>query len=458
MNPYSEGYGNNWQELQKNYQRNNLSARDELSERLLAEGQAREIESARQRQQMENAAANNWAERVLGKYSLANTDGEEPAYYYDSNPMQYMIGPQESNWRPEHTASTQREKEDNERLEWGTRMYNELYGSNNIPTQPVEAEEDDEPETATDAVNSAVAAGAEEKKVELQQAQQVAQQQAAMNAMQQLQQAIGNNMLSSDDVYNRDYQRYRSMGYSDRKARKWAAENAGNYRLQRISGLNDAFTNYGINQDGSINNIGASIIGMMGREDGQQAMLMQNGRPTLAQVWEQAQKQMAAEDAFQRQIYLHQLDFANRQALQEARLAARGVGGGGGSSGSSGGSGGGRGSSTSKEETARDKFLDKIIKEKQQLYKDDPDAASEDVDYQQALSERDSRNRAKMYAYQEDWDEDNYEDAVSMITAALDGRNAEGRQYDKGTLKAWVNKTFQDDKTRNDLIEMIDRY
>jgi len=383
---------------------------------------------------MDNAAANaNYndlatralAEKMFGSYSAMNTDGAEGDY---EDNLIAQLKNQFSGWDKDYegreTASLS-----NTTIPAKTAKIMEELGEDGkiIDRYGGEFQGDYEPETATDAVNAAVTAGVNEKKAEVQQVQ------AQQDAMQKLQQMLGGSMLSSDDVYNRDYQAYRNAGASDRQARKWAAQNAGQYRLQRISNLNNAFSNLGLNNDGSINGMGVNIINMMGREDAYQAGLLGNGRPGLKEQWAIDQQRKMADEAFMRNLYLKQLD-------QDYRMALREMGGGGRSGGSTAGeSGGVRGPSVDSNilKAAKD-----YIKHWREIHKDDGDDAwKTDARYLQALSVVDSNADNLFPSYDLDTDTG----FVSAITAMREGRNPKGTIYSPEAIDRFIDDQVSTD-------------
>lgn len=81
---------------------------------------------------------------------------------------------------------------------------------------------------------------------------------------------LGND-LSSDEYYNQIFNQVKKNGGTDRQANMLAGRKAAVYQSQRLSRLSNAFENYGLNQSGSINNIGAQILMQMQQENPNQA-------------------------------------------------------------------------------------------------------------------------------------------------------------------------------------------
>lgn len=74
-----------------------------------------------------------------------------------------------------------------------------------------------------------------------------------------IQNLLGNN-ISSDEYYQNVFDIVKKNGGTDTQARQIAAEKAGIYQAKRIANLTDAFQNYGLNEGGSYNDVGARII------------------------------------------------------------------------------------------------------------------------------------------------------------------------------------------------------
>lgn len=115
--------------------------------------------------------------------------------------------------------------------------------------------------------------------------------------------------LSSDEFYAQQYNNLRNAGLSDRRARREAARRAGEYRLQRISNINNAFNNFGLDDNGAVNPLGTQLIAAMGREDANQANVMHSLYPGLLDAY----KARTAEN-------IARMNNENKMALADARL------------------------------------------------------------------------------------------------------------------------------------------
>lgn len=115
--------------------------------------------------------------------------------------------------------------------------------------------------------------------------------------------------LSSDEFYAQQYNNLRNAGLSDRRARREAARRAGEYRLQRISNINNAFNNFGLDDNGAVNPLGNQLIAAMGREDANQANVMHSLYPGLLDAY----KARTAEN-------IARMNNENKMALADARL------------------------------------------------------------------------------------------------------------------------------------------
>lgn len=82
---------------------------------------------------------------------------------------------------------------------------------------------------------------------------------------------ILNSDMTSDEYYNQIFNQVKSNGGTDRQAKMIAGEKAAVYQSQRMARLSTAFENYGLDQMGSMNNVGAQILMQMQQENPAQA-------------------------------------------------------------------------------------------------------------------------------------------------------------------------------------------
>lgn len=91
---------------------------------------------------------------------------------------------------------------------------------------------------------------------------------------------ILNHDMTSDEYYQQVFNRVKENGGTDTVATKIARERAGVYQAQRVSRLGSAFENYGVNPNGSVNNIGVQILAAMGQENPTSANFYSNNYGT----------------------------------------------------------------------------------------------------------------------------------------------------------------------------------
>lgn len=114
---------------------------------------------------------------------------------------------------------------------------------------------------------------------------------------------ILNSDMTSDEYYNQIFNQVKSNGGTDRQAKMIAGEKAAVYQSQRMARLSTAFENYGLDQMGSMNNVGAQILMQMQQENPAQA----NGFATLY-------ASPKDDYAFNRQV-----DLQNNQSINQLR-------------------------------------------------------------------------------------------------------------------------------------------
>jgi len=136
--------------------------------------------------------------------------------------------------------------------------------------------------------------------------------------------------MTSDDYYNQQYQALRAKHYTEKQARDEAARRAGRYQAERMGKLTNAFNNYGLNEDGVINNDGVRILNMMAGED-------EKAANTYAQMYANPKNAYAAQNArdiadigFQRQLALADRRLQNQMGMAEYRAALKSGNGGNG--------------------------------------------------------------------------------------------------------------------------------
>ncbi|MDD6396797.1 MAG: hypothetical protein PUF95_00605, partial [Selenomonadaceae bacterium] len=167
-----------------------------------------------------------------------------------------------------------------------------------------------------------------------------------------IQNLLGNN-ISSDEYYQNVFDIVKKNGGTDTQARQIAAEKAGIYQAKRIANLTDAFQNYGLNEGGSYNDVGARIIMSLLQENPTTANALATQYGTPKDDYKNAQVLNAMAEKAREQANIANLnaqlraglldrDHVNRmqEAAQAGQIQAylRSIGGSGGGGSSSSGS------------------------------------------------------------------------------------------------------------------------
>ena len=128
--------------------------------------------------------------------------------------------------------------------------------------------------------------------------------------------------LPSVQSQQRDYyERMKNAGLSDRLARKAAVQKHDEFRENNVNQLFNGFQNYGLNEDGTINNFGVRLLGRLTNENPQVAELFTNQfaspKDYFQEVQQNYRQNVAADKQFQLQNMSQQYDWQKTQAAQK---------------------------------------------------------------------------------------------------------------------------------------------
>ena len=142
---------------------------------------------------------------------------------------------------------------------------------------------------------------------------------------------ILNEDQNSEDYYNDVYDRLKARGFGEDTSRRIAAELAGRYQAGRLTRLENAFTEYGVDPANNImNNYGTAILMQMMREDPNAAsgLAKMYGMPsTLTDIYQtttkqnnQARNTIAANSQNNAERYQYGILTDNNRAKNESAL------------------------------------------------------------------------------------------------------------------------------------------
>ena len=145
---------------------------------------------------------------------------------------------------------------------------------------------------------------------------------------------ILNEDQNSEDYYNDVYDRLKARGFGEDTSRRIAAELAGRYQAGRLTRLENAFTEYGVDPANNImNNYGTAILMQMMREDPNAAsgLAKMYGMPsTLTDIYQtttkqnnQARNTIAANSQNNAERYQYGVLTDNNRAKNESVLTAQ---------------------------------------------------------------------------------------------------------------------------------------
>lgn len=121
---------------------------------------------------------------------------------------------------------------------------------------------------------------------------------------------------TADDVYNEEYNKLRKQGYWKDDAREEAGRRAARYQAEQLARYQEGMRAYGYADDGSLNDYGLQLLGLMKNDDPELANMWLGANANPANRWqmEQGRKNAAIQQGYAKENAATQQRYHERNA------------------------------------------------------------------------------------------------------------------------------------------------
>ena len=121
---------------------------------------------------------------------------------------------------------------------------------------------------------------------------------------------------TADDVYNEEYNKLRKQGYWKDDAREEAGRRAARYQAEQLARYQEGMRAYGYADDGSLNDYGLQLLGLMKNDDPELANMWLGANANPANRWqmEQGRKNAAIQQGYAKENAATQQKYHERNA------------------------------------------------------------------------------------------------------------------------------------------------